>query len=310
MIRLKNILNESAALDSDFINYIKDQEGSVKDPNTGLHKSYKDSVGVWTIGYGHTGNVKPGQRWNERQAESALRIDLQDAVSKVNNYVKQKFPTAKIDTHQTKMLTDFAFNLGGLSKFPKFVTAVVKQDWNTAVENYKRFAGGKELTRRNRAFYNIFLKPVLSKAKRTPTSATDAGKKQKSLIIGKTLYPKAGTNYANVRDEDYVNNGIINNLIDTIFFPDPIGVVSHAQTGKDGKLWYYVKLSNGSGYGYVRSDVVKTSNSKYHIVQTGDTLLKIALANGLTLDRIKDLNLMRNDDIKPGQKIWLVPNPA
>lgn len=44
-------------------------------------EAYKDAVGVWTIGYGHTGTVGgqpvgPGMRITEFQAEQILRSDL------------------------------------------------------------------------------------------------------------------------------------------------------------------------------------------------------------------------------------------
>ena len=39
--------------------------------------AYKDTEGVWTIGYGHTGpEVKPGLVWTEAQAEAALVDDV------------------------------------------------------------------------------------------------------------------------------------------------------------------------------------------------------------------------------------------
>lgn len=307
MIRLKSLITEAVVTSPDFVAYIKDQEGAVKD-SAGMHKAYQDSVGVWTIGYGHTGNVKPGQRWTEKQAEDQLKKDLIDAENKTLSYVQNKFPGSKISTHQIKMLTDFVFNVGSLSKFPKFTTAVVKQNWDDAVKNYKRFAGGRELQRRNQAFYNMFLKPVLSLAKKKPIEQPESGKRQHTTLVGKTLYALPGDpGYATVRDEDYVNNGFINNVVKRVWFPEPIGTAKFAKTGKDGKIWYYVKLSDGSGYGYVRSDVVKTSPSEVYIVKPGDTLLKIALANRLTLDRIKELNNMKNDNIRPGQSIRLIP---
>lgn len=38
--------------------------------------AYKDTVGVWTIGYGHTEGVKKGDRITAYQAEQFLRDDL------------------------------------------------------------------------------------------------------------------------------------------------------------------------------------------------------------------------------------------
>lgn len=38
--------------------------------------AYKDAKGVWTIGYGHTKGVKPGDRISMQQAENLLKSDL------------------------------------------------------------------------------------------------------------------------------------------------------------------------------------------------------------------------------------------
>jgi lysozyme len=50
--------------------------------------AYQDGVGVWTIGYGHTAGVKPGDRITLYQAEQFLHEDLakfEAAASKVRN---------------------------------------------------------------------------------------------------------------------------------------------------------------------------------------------------------------------------------
>ena len=38
--------------------------------------AYQDSVGVWTVGFGHTAGVKKGDKITEYQAEQLLREDL------------------------------------------------------------------------------------------------------------------------------------------------------------------------------------------------------------------------------------------
>ena len=174
MIRLKNLLTESIEADPAFVDYIVSVEGTGpgSSPEAG-HKAYKDSVGVWTIGYGHAAtsdpNVKPGLKISDAKAKQLLKTDLAKAEQIVKDHVSKNFPGKKLDQIQLKMLTDFAFNGGPkmLSKFPKFITAVVNKDWKTASQNYKRYGGGKELTDRNTKFYNTFLKPLLSKTKST-----------------------------------------------------------------------------------------------------------------------------------------------
>lgn len=176
MIRLKNLISESIGADPEFIDYIVSVEGTGpgSSPETG-HKAYKDSVGVWTIGYGHAATsdpaVKPGLKISDAKAKQLLKTDLAKAEQIVKDYVATNFPNKKLNQIQLKMLTDFAFNGGQkmLSKFPKFITAVVNKDWKTASQNYKRFGGGNELTDRNTKFYNTFLKPLLSKKSTSPT---------------------------------------------------------------------------------------------------------------------------------------------
>lgn len=51
--------------------------------------AYQDSVGVWTIGYGHTGpDVHPGLTITQQQAGALLQQDVAGAVATVNGMVK------------------------------------------------------------------------------------------------------------------------------------------------------------------------------------------------------------------------------
>lgn len=68
--------------------------------------AYQDSVGVWTIGYGHTAGVKKGDKITQYQAEQFLREDLkrfEDAASKVRNLSTQ----GRFDA-----VVDFMYNCG------------------------------------------------------------------------------------------------------------------------------------------------------------------------------------------------------
>ena len=73
-------------------------------------EAYKCVAGKWTIGYGHTANVKQGDRITEQEAENLLRDDLASFEKLVNNksYVPQS-----INQNQFDALVSFAFNLGG-----------------------------------------------------------------------------------------------------------------------------------------------------------------------------------------------------
>lgn len=69
--------------------------------------AYQDSVGVWTIGYGHTAGVTPGMVCAQDQANEWLQQDVQWAVNAVNQYV-----TAPLTQGEFDALVDFTFNLG------------------------------------------------------------------------------------------------------------------------------------------------------------------------------------------------------
>lgn len=69
-------------------------------------RAYKCPGGVWTIGYGHTGGVKPGQRCTRRQAEAWLREDLAVAAREVEAL------GLDLAQGQAEALVDFVFNLG------------------------------------------------------------------------------------------------------------------------------------------------------------------------------------------------------
>ena len=71
-------------------------------------KAYQDMVGVWTIGYGHTGSdVTQGMTITLQQANDLLLQDLAKFETGVTDLVK-----SKIDENQFSALVSFAYNLG------------------------------------------------------------------------------------------------------------------------------------------------------------------------------------------------------
>jgi lysozyme len=69
--------------------------------------AYPDVKGVWTIGYGHTGGVQPGQTCTQEQADEWLQIDIQTAVRAVQTLVK-----VPLTQDEFNALCDFVFNIG------------------------------------------------------------------------------------------------------------------------------------------------------------------------------------------------------
>lgn len=72
------------------------------------HEAYRDSVGVWTIGVGHTGpEVVPGLVWTDEQVAAALHADLAWVEAAINNNVQPD-----LEQNQFDALASFVFNVG------------------------------------------------------------------------------------------------------------------------------------------------------------------------------------------------------
>ena len=90
-------------------------------------KAYKDTVGVWTVGYGHA-HVAPGTVWTQEQAEAALIED----VKKHNAELERAIPwIANLDPVRRRVLQNMAFNLGvkGLLGFKNTLAMVQSGDY-------------------------------------------------------------------------------------------------------------------------------------------------------------------------------------
>ena len=61
----------------------------------------------WTIGYGHTGNVRPGVAISEEQAEDLLQEDLMKFEAAVEELLPVELSQSEFDA-----LVSFAFNVG------------------------------------------------------------------------------------------------------------------------------------------------------------------------------------------------------
>ena len=134
------------------INLIKQFEGCVL-------SAYKCPAGFWTIGYGHTKNVKQGMKITKEQATNLLKDDLKTYENYVNKYVK-----VKLNQNQFDALVSFAFNCGGGAlKSSTLLKKLNKGDYEGAANELLRWnkANGKVLaglTRRRKAEKALFLK--------------------------------------------------------------------------------------------------------------------------------------------------------
>ena len=125
--------------------------------------AYQDMVGVWTIGYGHTGpDVKPGLVITQQQAEQLLINDLAQFERRVNDLV-----TVQINQNQFDALVSFSYNLGvGALQKSTLLRLLNAGSYQPAADEFPRWnrAGGNVvagLTRRRYAERQLFLTPMM-----------------------------------------------------------------------------------------------------------------------------------------------------
>lgn len=154
-------------------------------------KAYQDSVGVWTIGYGHTGtDVKRGLVITEPQADILLAADVAWAVTAVNKAV-----TSAIDQNQFDAMVDFTFNLGAANFTSSTLLRLVNAgDFTGAAAQFIRWnkAKGKVLaglTRRRQAETDLFNTPVAAGALRAAAAKAPMKAAAKSAV--KTVAARA-----------------------------------------------------------------------------------------------------------------------
>lgn len=122
-------------------------------------EAYKCPAGVWTIGYGHTAGVQPGQRLSSREAaKSLLKEDLKKYGGYVNSCVKKGLITFPLNQNQFDALTSFCYNCGNGS-LQKLVSG---RDAATVADKLLAYnkGGGKVLaglTRRREEERTLFL---------------------------------------------------------------------------------------------------------------------------------------------------------
>lgn len=139
------------------IDLIKQHEGlrleAYPDPASGAEP--------WTIGYGHTKGVMPGQRITQEQAEQFLRDDLWWAEDAVNGSVTVNITQAQFDA-----LVSLIFNIGATAfKKSTLLRKLNDFDYEGAADEFLKWvkAAGKEmpgLVNRRKAERALFLSPA------------------------------------------------------------------------------------------------------------------------------------------------------
>ena len=68
--------------------------------------AYQDAAGVWTIGYGHTKGVKPGDKISQYWADDCLRQDIEAVEAQIEKL------DLTLSQPQLDALVSFVFNVG------------------------------------------------------------------------------------------------------------------------------------------------------------------------------------------------------
>ena len=169
--------------------------------------AYQDQVGVWTIGYGHTGpEVCAELTITQEQANNLLMQDIASAVAAVNRLVTVAFNQNGFDA-----LVDFAFNLGNNAlSGSTLLRKLNADDFAGAAAEFPKWckAGGKVvpgLLRRRQAEQQLFQQGVqqpvapaasLGLAPPKPAPAAPAKPAAKKAAVSKSAAKKTAAKKA------------------------------------------------------------------------------------------------------------------
>lgn len=126
--------------------------------------AYQDSVGVWTIGYGHTKGVYPGMVISLEQANVLLDEDVTSHATGIFKYVQ-----VALNQNQFDALVSFHFNLGAnILQGSTLLNNINSKNWQAAANEMMAYvhAGGQVLpglVRRRKAESELFLKGDIAK---------------------------------------------------------------------------------------------------------------------------------------------------
>lgn len=124
-------------------------------------KAYKDIVGVWTICYGHTQGVKPGQVMTKEDCDNQLAEEVKVYNDYLRSYVGRDMPV-KVEA----AFTSWIYNVGpGNAKTSTLVRYAKEGRWVDACNQLPRWnkAGGKTvrgLTNRRAAEQKLCLEDL------------------------------------------------------------------------------------------------------------------------------------------------------
>lgn len=105
--------------------------------------AYRDAVGVWTIGYGFTRGVKPGDVMTREEADLRLEVELPPRAAAI-----LKLCPVELLDYEMDALVDFVYNLGvNALRSSALRQKLLRGDHAAAALEFNRwvFAGGRKL---------------------------------------------------------------------------------------------------------------------------------------------------------------------
>lgn len=111
-------------------------------------KPYKDTLGHWTIGYGH--KILPNETFDAITPEQAKSM-LMDDIATARKQTYNAFPwLIGLDEIRQGVIIEMVFQLGigGVSKFQKMIAAIRERDYNRAADEMLNSRWARQTPRR------------------------------------------------------------------------------------------------------------------------------------------------------------------
>jgi lysozyme len=171
-------------------------------------QAYRDSVGVWTIGVGHTAAAgppapKPGMVISRAEVDQILSRDLVQYEKAVNDAVRVPLTQGQFDA-----LVSFCFNIGiGGFKGSTVVRLLNKRDYRGAANAFMKWLKPPEIRGRRESERQQFVRATYAQI---AEQKIDAGEGPDAKLTASDLR-KAGSRI--VAGSDQVRNGVIGGAV-------------------------------------------------------------------------------------------------
>ncbi|HEH9441918.1 TPA: glycoside hydrolase family protein [Aeromonas sobria] len=149
----------------ELVDRVKLNEGSISyQKKTGTYISnkfqlYKDTLGFWTIGYGHLCSTSEVQKYKDGITETAAGLLLMQDVFAAEQGALRLFEMNRHSEAVQDVLIEMVFQLGERKAkgFVKFKAALDSKDYKTAASELKNSSWYKQTTNRVKRHIDVLL---------------------------------------------------------------------------------------------------------------------------------------------------------